>query len=269
MFEVLEKEMVISVCMFACLLLSLFTRVFLGVLYQNMIRETDNMASTENKLLKQCKLKFANCFELSGGVPNVSVFVDKFINHLSLGHLSFGMLYHFSGQAMLLSVVFSGIGICRSIVKGRTLGDILPFYIVSFIGLYLYFSISTVVDIKSKRRTLKINLVDYLENHLSPRIDVTRQDMELLYGDAAFCEKPGKKSRNRTLPERQGERKKRRTVELMPISGGMRTEAASGETAALQAEKLAAGGTLPEAENPAAVTEEELEALLREFLSFS
>ena len=85
MFEVLEKEMVISVCMFACLLLSLFARVFLGVLYQNMIRETDNMASTENKLLKQCKLKFANCFELSGGVPNVSVFVDKFINHLSLG----------------------------------------------------------------------------------------------------------------------------------------------------------------------------------------
>ena len=137
MFEVLEKEMVISVCMFACLLLSLFTRVFLGVLYQNMIRETDNMASTENKLLKQCKLKFANCFELSGGVPNVSVFVDKFINHLSLGHLSFGMLYHFSGQAMLLSVVFSGIGSCRSIVKGRVLGDILPFYIVSFIGLYL------------------------------------------------------------------------------------------------------------------------------------
>ena len=49
----------------------------------------------------------------------------------------------------------------------------------------------------------------------------------------------------------------------------MRTEAASGETAALQAEKLAAGGTLPEAEDPAAVTEEELEALLREFLSFS
>lgn len=27
MFEVLEKEMVISVCMFACLLLSLFARV--------------------------------------------------------------------------------------------------------------------------------------------------------------------------------------------------------------------------------------------------
>lgn len=207
MFEVLEKEMVISVCMFACLLLSLFARVFLGVLYQNMIRETDNMASTENKLLKQCKLKFANCFELSGGVPNVSVFVDKFINHLSLGHLSFGMLYHFSGQAMLLSVVFSGIGICRSIVKGRTLGDILPFYIVSFIGLYLYFSISTVVDIKSKRRTLKINLVDYLENHLSPRIDVTRQDMELLYGDAAFCEKPGKKIQKQDTAGKTGRKK--------------------------------------------------------------
>lgn len=30
---------------------------------------------------------------------------------------------------------------------------------------------------------LKINLVDYLENHLSARMDVTNQDMERLFGD--------------------------------------------------------------------------------------
>ncbi len=78
MFEVFAEEKVITACMLVCLVLSIFLRALLGFLYQHMIKEADNMATTENKLLKQCKLKFANCYELSGGVPNIPVFVDKF-----------------------------------------------------------------------------------------------------------------------------------------------------------------------------------------------
>lgn len=184
MFEVFGEEKVITACMLASMALSIFVRVFLGGLYRNMIRETDNMATTENRFLKQCKMKFQNCFELCGRVSNIPVFVDRSLNRLSFGPFSFEVLYHFSGQAMLLSVFFSGLGVLRSIIRGGTLGDILPFYIVSFLGLYLYFSVSTAVDIRGKRQVLKINLVDYLENHLSPRINVTRQDMEMLYGES-------------------------------------------------------------------------------------
>lgn len=252
MFDVFIKEKAITACMVICMVLSIFLRFFLGLLYRNMIREADNMAATENKLLKQCKLKFANCFELSGGVSNIPVFVDKFLNRLSLGPLSFEMMYHLSGQTMLLSVVFAGFGVCRSIMKGRTLGDILPFYIVSFIGLYLYFSVSTVVDIKGKKRVLKINLVDYLENHLSPRIDVTRQDMEMLYGEENTSE--------RKMTGKTG----RRTVELMPISGkagGQQTEKcnprSAGRTESGTSRYLDSG----------TISEEELEALLKEFLA--
>ena len=77
---------------------------------------------------------------------------------------------------MLFSIVFAGVGICKGIMGGRMLGEILPFYIVSFLGMYLYFSLSAMVDIKGKRRILKTNLIDYLENHLSGRIPVTEQD---------------------------------------------------------------------------------------------
>ncbi len=165
------------------LVLSILTRLGLGMVYQRLIKETDNMSATENKMLKQCKLKFANCFQLNNGVANISVFVDKFLNRLTIGHLSFDGIYHLSGQLMLLSVVCSGIGVCKSIMHGRMLGEILPFYIVSFLGLYVYFSVSTIVDVKGKRRVLKVNLVDYLENHLSARIDVTDQDIQMLYGE--------------------------------------------------------------------------------------
>lgn len=230
MFDVFMEEKVMSVLMLACMVLSIFLRVFLGLLYQNMIKEADNMASTNNKMLKQCKLKFANCYQLSNGVANIPVFVDKFLNRLSFGKMSFNMMYHMSGQAMLLSVVFSGVAICRRIINGSTVGDILPFYIVSFLGLYLYFSISTVMDIKGRRRVLKINLVDYLENHLSPRIDVTRQDIEMLYGEDIFNNTQGaarqlndtRSMRKNRLVENSSRNK--RTVEVMPMGSRLMPE---------------------------------------------
>ena len=183
MFTIFQEEKMISAFMGLFFVLSILTRLGLGMVYQRLIKETDNMAATENKMLKQCKLKFANCFQLNNGVANIPVFVDKFLNKLTIGHLSFDGIYHLSGQLMLLSVVCSGIGVCKSIMQGRMLGEILPFYIVSFLGLYVYFSVSTIVDVKGKRRVLKVNLVDYLENHLSARIDVTDQDIQMLYGE--------------------------------------------------------------------------------------
>ena len=291
MIRVFQEEKLITVGMFLCLGFSIVLRVFLGMLYRNMIKEADNMASTENRLLKQCKTKFASCYQMSNGVANIPVFVDKFLNRMALGHLSFETIYHLSGQLMLLSVVFSGVGVCKSIIGGRTLGDVLPFYIVSFFGLYIYFSVSTVVDIRGKKRVLKVNLVDYLENHLSPRIDVTRQDMEMLYGEAAYEEKRSSFGRLQGGREAKGRNRKngrgiqtrpvRRTVELMPIgnrlaAGGesimeeetIEEETVGGETLQPeygQTEPVQSAETRPE--DTAEVTEEELEALLKEFLT--
>jgi hypothetical protein len=186
----------------------MLTKLLLHALYQRMIKEADNMATTENKLLKQCKLKFANCYQLNNGVANIPVFVDKFLNRLAIGPISFESMYHMSGQMMMLSIVAAGVGICKCIIDGRLLGEILPFYIVSLLGLYVYFSLSSVLDIKGKKRILKVNLIDYLENHLSARIHVTEQDMEMLYGKVSHIQNA-----------RTGKRGNRRTLELMPIGG--------------------------------------------------
>ena len=282
MFEIFAEESVITVLMLFCMAISVFLRIFLGLLYRHIIKEADNMASTDNKMLKQCKLKFAHCYQLSNGVANIPVFVDKFINRLTIGRISFSMIYHLSGQSMLLSVVFSGVGICRSIIRGKTLGDILPFYIVSFIGLYIYFSVSTVMDVKGKRRMLKVNLVDYLENHLSPRISVTNQDLEMLYGEEIYDDLPGMTKRlgNGKSPRGgrlgAGGRVNRKTVEFMPIGGKLSLEEkkdlldVADRLSDLRTENRSEGQeSSKNRENPdvTAVTEEELETLLREFLA--
>ena len=155
MFTIFKEEKVITTGILVFLGLSILVRLLLAGFYHTMIKETDNMATTNNRLLKQCKVKFANCYQLNGGVSNIPVFVDKFLNRLAFGHLSFDAWYHLSGQCMLFSIVFACVGICKGIMGGRMLGEILPFYIVSFLGMYLYFSLSAMVDIKGKRRILK------------------------------------------------------------------------------------------------------------------
>ena len=254
MFTIFKEEKVITAGILVFLCLSVLVRLMLAWMYHTMIRETDNMATTGNRLLKQCKVKFANCYQLNGGVSNIPVFVDKFLNRLSFGHLSFDAWYHLSGQCMLFSVIFAGVGICKGILDGRMLGEILPFYIASFLGLYLYFSLSALVDIKGKQRVLKTNLIDYLENHLSGRIPVTEQDYERLYGASKL---PG-----------------RRTVELMPIRG--RTAQPQEMVRETGREVFSTEHEMPgktedrgmaQQDETSRVTEEELQALLQELLT--
>ena len=254
MFTIFKEEKVITAGILVFLCLSVLVRLMLAWMYHTMIRETDNMATTGNRLLKQCKVKFANCYQLNGGVSNIPVFVDKFLNRLSFGHLSFDAWYHLSGQFMLFSVVFAGVGICKGILDGRMLGEILPYYIASFLGLYLYFSLSALVDIKGKRRVLKTNLIDYLENHLSGRIPVTEQDYERLYGASKL---PG-----------------RRTVELMPIRGRAaqpQEMVRETEREVFSVEHAIPGKTedrgMSQQDESSRVTEEELQALLQELLT--
>ncbi len=159
------------------LLLSILLQIIIGVLYQRIINETENMQTTENKLLKQCKLKFANCYQLNMGVTNIPIFVDKFINKISICGLKMSNMSHLSGQLMLLSVLLGGMGACKGIIEGETLGELLPYYIISILGLYVYFSITSLIDIPNKKIVLKTNLIDYLENHMVNRLRATKVEM--------------------------------------------------------------------------------------------
>ncbi len=206
MFAVFREEWWITMLMGIFFVLSIFGRLLLGMLYRHMIRETDNMATTDNKLLKQCKLKFTNCYQMNKGMPNISIFVDKFLSRLAVGPFSFETIYHLSGQMMLLSVVCSGAGVCRRILAGGPTGEILPFYAASLLELYLFFSVSTMADVREYKKVLKINLVDYLENHLSARINVTDQDIEKLYGSRKLQVMPvmKEKSSEAAVPRMEG-----------------------------------------------------------------
>ena len=140
-------------------------------LYQRMIQSTDTLSGGDNKLLGQCKERFIQCYKLNGGVSNISVFVDKFMNRLRFAGMSMSLMKHLSGQLMLAGVFVAGFGVCKGIIEGNRFVDLLPFYILSLFGIYLYLSVCSIVDIAGRKQMLKTNLTDYLENHVAERLE--------------------------------------------------------------------------------------------------
>lgn len=165
--------------------LSIICQIVSGVIYHKLIWETENMSTTNNRALQKLKLKFTSCRQLHESVPNVSVFVDKFINQVKVGRLPLSLLKHISGQLMLLAVLVAGIGACQGIIHNENFFQIAPFYLISFLGLYCYFAISSLVDIPGKIKILRTNLIDYLENHLASRLEQTQLDMRMIQPDSS------------------------------------------------------------------------------------
>lgn len=175
MFTILLKHKGLTILIFTFLLLSILCQIIAGVIYQSMITEADNMSATENKILKQCKQKYANYYKLNGKMVNTTAFVDKFLQRIGILGIPLIRFSHLAGQFMMLSVLVTGICVCFCLAAGDTLFQIMPYYLISILGLYLYFSVAGLMDLQEKKNILKINLVDYLENHLAARLEIEKE----------------------------------------------------------------------------------------------
>lgn len=170
------------------LLLSILCRFVTGMLLKKLMKEAENMSATNNGFLKQCKLKFQNCYELNGGAVNAEVFVGKMLQNVKLGKCSLRLLNFMAGQLLLLSVFADGIGACVGLACGETLGEILPYYLLAFFSLYVFFSISGWIDVQGRQEALKITMMDFLENRMAERMKSVKED-------SAYLEAEEKKAR--------------------------------------------------------------------------
>lgn len=183
MFTLFFRHKNYMIAILILLLLSIICQIVMGVIYHKLIWETENMSATTNRNLQKLKIKFTSCRQLHESVPNVPVFVDKFINQIKVGRLPLSFLKHVSGQLTLLAVLVAGIGACMGIIHNENFFQIAPFYLISFLGLYGYFAVSSLVDIPGKIKILRTNLIDYLENHLASRLEQTQLDLRMIQPD--------------------------------------------------------------------------------------
>lgn len=87
MFALFFHHRNFMIAILTLLFCSIICQVLLGVTYRRLIRQTENMSATKNKSLQKLKLKFTSCTQLRETIPNVPVFVDKYLNQISIGKI--------------------------------------------------------------------------------------------------------------------------------------------------------------------------------------
>lgn len=208
MFALFFHHRNFMIAILTLLFCSIICQVLLGVTYRRLIRQTENMSATKNKSLQKLKLKFTSCTQLRETIPNVPVFVDKYLNQISIGKIPVSFFKHLSGQLTLLAVLVAGIGACLGIIQNESFFMIAPFYLISFFGLYLYFAAASLIDVPGKVNILRTNLVDYLENHLANRLDQTRLDMRMVGMEDPVPKKADTKAEEDPFAQQRTENKK-------------------------------------------------------------
>lgn len=172
MFSMLFDFRILSISMFLFLSLSIICQLIVGVIAQKMLQESENMSYTKNNVLRQCRQKYINYYKLNGKMTNTAVFVDKFLKKITFLKIPLTKYIHFSAQLMFFFILSTGISIFMQLSLGKTLFDMMPYYLISILGLYLYFSVSGIINLEERKKAIKINLIDFLDNHLSPRLQV-------------------------------------------------------------------------------------------------
>ena len=184
MFQILLVESPSSIGMFVFFLISMGILIFLAVNYNQFIKDAENMSITKRRELKAIKTKFLNSYgkketeeEKKFSIQeqiNVEVFVDKAINRLKFCGLKVNTWRFLSGQSLLISIIFAGLGVFRGILAKMTIREISPFYLIAFLELYIFFSVVSICDYEGKDKLLRLTIIEYIENHMVNRIQVAR-----------------------------------------------------------------------------------------------
>lgn len=167
--------------MIVFLSLSIIFQIMAGVMLHVLLQESENMSMIKNNMLRQCRQKYINYYKLNGRMTNTPVYVDKYVKRLKLLGIPLSRYTQLSGQMMFFFILSTGISIFIQLSLGKTLFDMVPYYLISILGLYLYFSVLGITNMEEKKKLLQINLVDYLDNHLYPRLEMELSVVEELH----------------------------------------------------------------------------------------
>lgn len=202
-------------------MLGILFKIVQAIIYINLMGESENVPASRNKLIKQMKLKFENCFKLNLGVNNVGAFVDKYMYKHKICGIS---IYNFN-RIPIIAAWLSGVtGIACGVIcylenYSVRMGSVYEIYgIGSIIILKL---VDIILDTTHKKNVVYINLIDFFENSLVNHLThdvvkttvLTEEEREMLEEIPAVSE--AKKSGNKILPYVKKEKSKKEEAEAI------------------------------------------------------
>jgi hypothetical protein len=141
------------------------------MVYIYLVKESDKLGTTKDKLLKHMKMKFETCYKLNIGVNNVDTFVDKSLTKYKFCGILLSTWENFSGQVLLLSFLIIPISAIFGVVFEISKEQILYTGAVGVLAGAALILADKMTNLPVKKQMIRLNLLDYLENFCKVRLE--------------------------------------------------------------------------------------------------
>ena len=161
MEQFFSRQWVLIVGILVALTVSVLCQIIITYYMLQIVKASENPEESQSMILKDWIEEYLKEKQM---ITNISVYIDKKLQQLCIGKYKVTWIKHLSGQTLLLAIFLAGVGACRGIIEGQTLGQVLPFYIISLFGMYIHFSLAGVMDLEGRKKIIQMNLSNFLEN---------------------------------------------------------------------------------------------------------
>lgn len=161
-------------------ILGVLIRFILSMKYRHLIRASKRMGTSKNKLMRVLRLKFETCYKLKIGVNNVDTFVDKYVYRHRFCGLYLYTWETISGEFIVVSVLSASVFSVLGLIYKCGQNDILYTFASGILSAIVLIGYDFFINLRMKRKVLKVNIKDYLENFLKSRLENVEFNSELL-----------------------------------------------------------------------------------------
>lgn len=177
--ELFDKNIFIYIMLALCAC-GILLKFILSLVYSRLVRATDNMAKSKNKLTQMMKKKFETYYVLKIGVNNVDIFVDKYVFRHRFCGILLSTWENFCGQILVLCLLVGSISTILGLIYECGKQQILSTFSVGILTSGLLIFLEGFVNLSARKELIRLNMKDYFENILKVRLEQEQEQPELI-----------------------------------------------------------------------------------------
>lgn len=235
MVRTLFNNYVFIYILLALAAVGILMKLTVQILYSRLLRASESMGTSKNKLAQNMKKKFEAYYKLKLGVNNVDIFVDKHFFHYKFSGIFLSTWENLCGQVLVLSLLTGAIGTILGLIYECGKNQILSTFSVGILTCGLLIFLEGAVNPTGKKEMIRINMKDYLENILKARLVQEEQQPELMEQYKKACQpsaylaaahEPDKKETSRvTAKKKKVKSREAKRLEKMSLKARKKDEA--------------------------------------------
>ncbi len=177
--ELFDKN-IFSYIMLALCVCGILLKLMLNMVYSRLIKASDNMAKSKNKLTQMMKKKFETCYKLKIGVNNVDIFVDKYVFRHKFCGVLLSTWENIGGQILMLCLLVGSISTIIGLIYECGKQQILSTFSVGILTSGLLIFLEGLINLSGRKELIRLNMKDYFENILKVRLEQEQTEPELI-----------------------------------------------------------------------------------------